>query len=42
MLHTGSCPCGAVAFEVEAPEDVLAQDCNGSIYAKAGLCKSSS
>jgi hypothetical protein len=37
MLHTGSCHCGAVAFEVEAPEDIVAQDCNCSLCAKAGF-----
>jgi len=37
MLHTGSCHCGAVAFEVEAPEEIVAQDCNCSLCAKAGF-----
>lgn len=37
MLHTGSCHCGAVAFEVEAPDDIVAQDCNCSLCAKAGF-----
>ena len=37
MLYTGSCHCGRVAFEVEAPDDIVAQDCNCSICAKAGF-----
>jgi len=31
MLHRGCCHCGAVQFEVEAPERVECEDCNGSI-----------
>ncbi|MCB1484239.1 MAG: GFA family protein [Hyphomicrobiaceae bacterium] len=37
MLYSGSCHCGRVAFEVEAPPDIVAQDCNCSICAKAGF-----
>ncbi|MGE0052649.1 MAG: GFA family protein [Hyphomicrobium sp.] len=37
MLYSGSCHCGCVAFEVEAPPDIVAQDCNCSICAKAGF-----
>lgn len=37
MLHTGSCHCGAVAFEVEAPAGFVAQSCNCSICAKSGF-----
>ncbi|MGQ0673187.1 MAG: GFA family protein [Hyphomicrobium sp.] len=36
MLYSGSCHCGAVRFEVEAPATILAQDCNCSICSKAG------
>ena len=37
MLYHGSCHCGRVAFEVEAPEDLAVQDCNCSICAKSGF-----
>jgi hypothetical protein len=37
MLYSGSCHCGAVRFEVEAPEAIVAQSCNCSICAKAGF-----
>lgn len=37
MLYTGSCHCGAVAFEVDAPEEFVAQDCNCSLCTKAGF-----
>jgi len=37
MLYAGSCHCGAIAFEVEAPEALVVQDCNCSICAKAGF-----
>lgn len=36
MLYTGSCHCGAVTFEVEAPESVELERCNCSICAKSG------
>ncbi len=35
--HTGGCHCGAVRFEIEAPADISASDCNCSICAKAGF-----
>ncbi len=34
--HRGGCHCGAVAFEVLAPDDVEIDDCNCSICAKSG------
>ena len=37
VVHRGSCHCGAVAFEVEAPERFTALRCNCSICAKAGF-----
>jgi hypothetical protein len=36
MLYTGSCHCGAVTFEVEAPESVELERCNCSICTKSG------
>lgn len=35
--YAGSCHCGAVRFEVEAPEVVEVEDCNCSICAKTGF-----
>ena len=35
--HTGGCHCGAVRFEIEAPAEISASDCNCSICAKAGF-----
>ena len=37
MLYQGSCHCGAVQFEVEAPEHLEANDCNCSICTKGGF-----
>jgi hypothetical protein len=37
MIYKGSCHCCAVTFEVEAPDEIVAQDCNCSICAKAGF-----
>lgn len=37
MLYRGSCHCGRVAFEAEAPQHLLIQDCNCSICSKAGF-----
>jgi hypothetical protein len=37
MIYTGKCHCGAVAFEVDAPEKLRVLDCNCSICAKAGF-----
>lgn len=31
VIHTGGCHCGAVRFEVDAPEDLVADLCNCSI-----------
>jgi hypothetical protein len=36
-VYGGSCHCGAVAFEVEAPEPLRVQECNCSICAKGGF-----
>jgi hypothetical protein len=36
MIYRGSCHCGAVRFEIEAPEDLVVDECNCSICAKAG------
>ena len=36
MIYKGSCHCGAVQFQVEAPEVVECQDCNCSICSKSG------
>ena len=36
MIYTGRCHCGAVRFEVEAPEDVEVEDCNRSICSLTG------
>ena len=36
MKYLGGCHCGAVRFEVEAPEWVEAKNCNCSICAKSG------
>lgn len=37
MIYSGSCHCGAVTFEVEAPEDVEVENCNCSICEKTGF-----
>jgi hypothetical protein len=34
--HTGGCHCGLVCFEVEAPAEIAATECNCSICSKAG------
>lgn len=36
MIHAGGCHCGAVAFEVETPDEVEVADCNCSICAMTG------
>lgn len=36
MIYRGSCHCGAVEFEVEAPERIECSECNCSICAKSG------
>ncbi len=37
MVYKGSCHCGAICFEVEAPENIEAEDCNCSICSKSGF-----
>lgn len=37
MIYQGGCHCGAVQFEVEAPESVEVEDCNCSICRKTGF-----
>ena len=37
MIYQGGCHCGAVRFEVEAPERILVQDCNCSLCAMTGF-----
>ena len=37
MIYRGRCHCGAVAFEVEAPEHAVAQDCSCSICTMTGF-----
>jgi hypothetical protein len=36
MIHKGQCHCGAVKYEVEAPEDLEVSECNCSICSKSG------
>jgi len=36
MKYRGGCHCGAVQFEVEAPEHIEANECNCSMCSKAG------
>ena len=36
MIYTGKCHCGAVVFEVEAPERIERAECNCSICGKSG------
>jgi len=36
-VHRGGCHCGAVTFEVDAPERVTVQACNCSMCAKLGF-----
>jgi hypothetical protein len=36
VIYRGSCHCGAVRFEVEAPERFGCTECNCSICAKSG------
>ncbi len=35
--HSGGCHCGKVRFEIEAPADIEAADCNCSICSKSGF-----
>jgi hypothetical protein len=37
MRYSGGCHCGAVRFEVDAPEQLVCEDCNCSICAKSGF-----
>ena len=37
MQYRGSCHCGAVVIEVEAPERVTCEDCNCSICRRSGF-----
>jgi hypothetical protein len=37
VLHAGGCHCGRVRFEVEAPAEIDALDCNCSLCAKTGF-----
>ncbi len=37
MIYRGSCHCGAIRFEVEAPETVEVENCNCSICTKSGF-----
>ncbi len=36
MIYQGSCHCGAVSFQAEAPDSVEVEDCNCSICSKSG------
>lgn len=36
ITHTGGCHCGRVRFEVDAPAEIEATECNCSICSKAG------
>ena len=36
-MYRGSCHCGAVRFEVDAPDEIEVEDCNCSICAKSGF-----
>lgn len=36
MRYSGSCHCGAVRFEVDAPDEIEAEDCNCSICRRSG------
>ena len=36
MIYKGGCHCGAVAYEVEAPDTLEVTDCNCSICSKSG------
>jgi hypothetical protein len=37
MRHSGGCHCGRVKFEVEAPAEIEALECNCSICSKSGF-----
>ncbi len=37
ITTTGGCHCGAVAFEVSQPSEIVVQECNCSICSKTGF-----
>ena len=37
MNHSGSCHCGAIRIEVEAPADIEAYECNCSMCLRTGF-----
>jgi hypothetical protein len=37
VIYRGGCHCGAIRFEVEAPEDVEVEDCNCSVCRMTGF-----
>jgi hypothetical protein len=37
VVHTGGCHCGAVRFEVEAPDEPEVDECNCSVCARSGF-----
>ncbi|MGD7036702.1 GFA family protein [Methylotuvimicrobium buryatense] len=37
VIHRGGCHCGKVRFEIEAPPEIVAHDCNCSICSKSGF-----
>lgn len=37
MIYTGSCHCGAVKFEIDAPAEIEVEECNCSICVKSGF-----
>ena len=39
MIHRGSCHCGAVRIEVEAPADIEAYECNCSMCERVGFLR---
>lgn len=36
VIHKGSCHCGTIRFEVEAPADLEVSECNCSICSRSG------
>lgn len=36
VIHRGGCHCGAIQYEVKAPADIEATECNCSICSKSG------